>query len=231
MALFKITETEHSLNLHMHIGESANAFSLGAALELSKIQKKYAKWNKAVIVFSDHPRLFCSGGNLDDYKKLKSKAAGLKINREIETILNKFGSWRVPKIAVIEGDVLGGGMEWLARFDYRLATPQAFFAFWQRRIGLSSGWGGGRAWAAKIGEEPVRKLLLGGAILSASEARRFGLVDQIISGWKIRAEAVSLVTRLDAEIGLVNWESTREAKVFRSLWMEGAHKQALKSWK
>lgn len=233
MALFKTSETNHSLNLHFHIAESSNAFSSAAASELAKIQRKYKSWKKPVIVFSDHPRVFCSGGNLDDYKKLKGKPPGLKINRGIEKVLNEFGAWRVPKIAVVEGDVLGGGMEWLARFDYRLSTPAAFFGFWQRRIGLSSGWGGGKAWSDKIGAENVRKLLLAGKIMSASEAQRNGLVDSLYSSWRIRTEAFALAASLDGgvSIDLVAWQPASEAKVFNSLWMEKAHREVLKNWK
>jgi enoyl-CoA hydratase/carnithine racemase len=233
MALFKTSETKHSLQIHFHVPESANAFSAQAAAELAKIQKKYKNWRKPVIVMSDHPRLFCSGGNLADYKKLKGKAPGLKINRGIERALDDFGAWNVPKIAVIEGDVLGGGMEWLARFDYRLATPHALLTFWQRRIGLSSGWGGGAAWSAILGEDRVRRLLLGGKILSALEARRLGLVDELCSSWKIRADALHLASTLEGEISrdLVDWSAAKEGRLFQSLWMGETHRRVLKEWK
>lgn len=232
MTLFKIFESKHSLNLHFHVPESANAFSAQAAAELTRIQKKYKSWRKPVIVMSDHARVFCSGGNLADYKKLKGKAPGLKINRSIEKTLNEFGAWPAPKIAVIEGDVLGGGMEWLARFDYRLATPSVFLSFWQRRIGLTSGWGGGTAWAQKIGEDRVRRLLLGGRLLGAAEAQRLGLVDSLFSAWKIRVEALQFAAELDSEIvgALVGWSAQKEARVFRSLWMSKLHRQILKNW-
>lgn len=233
MALFKSSETKHSLNIHFQAMESANAFSLSAATELAKIQKKYKAWKKPVIVMSDHPKVFCSGGHLGDYKKLKGKPPGLKINRSIEKVLNDFGNWPVPKIAVIEGDVLGGGMEWLARFDFRFVTPLAFLAFWQRRIGLSSGWGGGAVWAQLIGEQKVRRLLLAGQILSAESALREGLVDQIISPWKIRSEALHFAAAMDGDVSqvLISWSANKEAKVFNSLWMDKTHRQVLKDWK
>lgn len=233
MALLKVSESKHSLNIHFLAAESANAFSLTAATELAKIQKKYKSWKKPVLVMSDHPKVFCSGGHLGDYKKLKGKPPGLKINRSIEKILNDFGNWSVPKIAVIEGDVLGGGMEWLARFDFRFVVPSAFLAFWQRRIGLSSGWGGGAAWAEIIGEQQVRRLLLAGQILSAESALRAGLVDQIVSSWKIRSEALHFAANLDASVSkdLVNWSASRESRIFQFVWMNETHRRVLKEWK
>lgn len=233
MKSFKTTESDHALNLEFFIPGASNAFSLEAARELKKLQSTHAKWKKPVIVTSIHPRLFCSGGNLSDYKKLKGKAPGLKVNREIESALNNFGNWAVPKLAVIEGDVLGGGMEWLARFDFRWSTPNALFAFWQRRIGLSTGWGGGKAWAQKIGEESIRKLLLDARILSAQEARREGLVDQVYSAWKISEEAERWAARLAGESvnKIIKWKAVREAQNFSSLWLAREHAATLKSWK
>lgn len=233
MKSFKATETEYSLNIDFFIPGAANALSLEAARELRKLQKSYGKWKKPVIVSSVHPRVFCSGGNLSDYKKLKGKPPGLKVNREIQSVLDGFGNWAVPKLAVVEGDVLGGGMEWLARFDFRWSTPNAFFAFWQRRIGLSTGWGGGKAWSRIIGEEKVRKLLLEARVLSAGEALRHGLTDQIFCSWKIAEEASRWAARMSGDSAnvTVKWSAAGEARSFSSLWMAREHAVTLKNWK
>ena len=233
MSFFKVHESENFLRFDFSIPETSNALSLSAARELGALQRAHRKWKKPVIVRSLHPRLFCSGGNLSDYKKLKGKAPGLKINREIKSLLDAFGAWQVPKLAIVEGDALGGGMEWLARFDYRFATPSAYFAFWQRRIGLSTGWGGGKAWALKVGDEKVRKLLLEARPLSAHQAEREGLIDRVFSSWAIHQESELWAARLTAaSVGpLMKWKSSREEQVFGALWMAPEHQNVLNKWK
>ncbi len=230
---FQIRESKSALWLEWHIPESANAMSLEASRALAKIARANRGWSKAVIVSSAHPRLFCSGGNLSDYKKLRSKASGLKINREIARNLDVFGRWPAVKLALIEGDVLGGGLEWLARFDYRWCTSTVVFSFWQRRIGLSSGWGGGRVWADKIGEDRVRMLLLEGELLSAESALRFGLCDRIVQISKIRVEAEIWAERMAAQPtrDLLSWSARTEARVFSKLWLGPLHKTVLARWK
>lgn len=230
---FKVFECDTYLHLEFSVPSTANALSLQAAQDLSSIQKRYADWERPVLVTASSGRLFCSGGNLSDYKKLKGKAAGLKVNRQIEKSLNHFGKWNVVKLAVIEGDVLGGGMEWLARFDFRWSTPEVVLAFWQRRIGLSTGWGGGSAWARIIGEEQVRRLLLEGRLLSAPEALRLGLLNRVLPAWQIRKEAVSWLSQLHKPsiTTLTKWSVAREAKTFSSLWMGTDHARALHAWK
>jgi enoyl-CoA hydratase/carnithine racemase len=157
----------------------------------------------------------------------------LKVNREIASILNAFAAWPVPKLALIDGDVLGGGMEWLARFDFRWASPNAYFVFWQKRIGLSTGWGGGRAWSAKIGEDRIRRLLIESQTLSAGLALREGLVDRVVTGWRMQEEAAAWAARMKDETtaGLLKWKPASEQVIFSKQWMGRAHAATLKSWK
>jgi enoyl-CoA hydratase/carnithine racemase len=234
MQHFHIVDDETILKVLFHAPESSNAFSLDAARELSRLSKDYHKSKKSLLLTSGHQRLFCAGGNLSDYKKLKSKEAGLKVNREIAKCLDQFASWPVVKLALIEGDVLGGGMEWLARFDFRWATPNVCFAFWQKRVGLSPGWGGGKIWASKLGEEVVHKLILESRLLSAVEALRFGLVDQVVSEWKIQDLAEEWLVKVsESEItpALLQWRSGRESAAFSKLWLGAAHRVVLSKWK
>jgi len=233
MKFFQVLETGDALNLDFFIPTTANALSLEAARELGRLPKAYGKSKKPVIVSSVHPRVFCSGGNLSDYKKLSTKAAGLKVNREIQKHLQAFAAWPVPKLAIVEGDVLGGGMEWLARFDFRWGAAHTLFAFWQRRIGLSSGWGGGKAWSLKIGEEKVRQLLMEGRVLGAQEALRLGLIDRVVCSWKIRAEAAKWAAQMHQPHmrELSRWKAAKEASLFSSLWMGPGHSAILRQWK
>ena len=233
MAHFKIAEFPHHLHLDFFAPKAGNAFGLEVARELSAIQKKYKKWNKPLVVSSAHPTLFCSGGNLSDYKKLKGKAPGLKVNREITKHLADFGHWPVVKLALIEGDVLGGGLEWLAHFDFRWSVPHALFCFWQRRIGLAPGWGGGAVWGSRIGEEKLRGLLLESEMFSAAAALRAGLIDRIITGWKIRESVIDWARRMDDPTvrTLLAWNAKKEDLIFQKLWMGPEHKAALARWR
>lgn len=227
--VFSVTEWNTHLEIAFLDAASANAFGLPTAREFAALVKSYRKWTKPVVVRSAHARVFCSGGQLSAYAKLKGRAPGLKINREITSVLDAFGKWPVVKLAVIEGDVFGGGMEWLARFDYRWSVPSALFGFWQKRIGLSTGWGGGRAWALKIGEDRVRQLLMEARLLSAVEAQRLGLLDRVVTRWSLKEEMESWARRMDAS--LVGWSAKGEARLFSDLWMGPAHQAVLKKWK
>lgn len=233
MAHFQVEQTEHILRLRFSDAQSANALSLAAAKELSQLIKSHKKWTGLVTVESAGGRMFCSGGQLRDYAKMKSKAQGLKVNREITAVLDQFQDWKAVKLAVVNGDVLGGGMEWLSAFDYRWSLPSVAFGFWQRRIGLSPGWGGGRRWAAIIGEQAVRRALLDSRLMTAPEALRLGWIDRIVPEWKMAEETVAFARRILSPNpeALKSWNVKAEAKVFSDLWLGPAHKAVLAKWK
>lgn len=224
---FETHRKEHHLELHFAAPQAANAFSLTDARELKKLVRAHAKWSRPVVVRAPGARVFCAGGNLRDYARLTTKSPGLKINREITAALDAFARWPVPKLAVVEGDVLGGGMEWLGRFDFRWCTTGAAFSFWQRRIGLAPGWGGGKPWAAILGEPRLRVLLMEARLIGAHEAAQLGLVDRVLPAWRLEEKVAAWSATLD---GLADWSVKREAAVFRKLWMADKHRRALARW-
>jgi enoyl-CoA hydratase/carnithine racemase len=229
---FEVRETEFYLHLILNDPGSGNAMSLATARELDRLRRKYARWRKPIVVSSALPRLFCAGGNQTDYLKLKTKAEGLRVNREIERLLGRFAAWPVVKLAVVEGDALGGGVEWLSCFDFRWSTPSAFLIFWQRRVGLSSGWGGGARWASRVGENRVRQLLLESRLLCAEDALSLDLLDRVIVPWRMWSEVERWCASMASETvsPLVRWSARDERKIFSSLWYGRLHREILARW-
>ncbi len=232
-AAFQLVDHKVYLELRFTSLSSGNALGLEAAKELAQIAKAHKNYQRPVVVTSGNSRLFCSGGNRSDHKKLKSKTAGLGVARATARQLDAFARWPVVKLALIEGDVLGGGMEWLARFDFRWSTQHALFSFWQKRLGLSTGWSGGKNWANRIGELQVRQLLLEGKLLSAFEAHELGLVDRVVSPLKIRSELLLWCERHTpaSTPHLVRWTPQNERTTFGKLWWGPEHRDSLKQWK
>jgi len=82
-------------------------------------------------------------------------------------------------VAVVHGVALGWGTEFLLTCDYRIATPTASFALPETGIGILPGAGGTAELWSLVGVPTALRLGMTGARISAEEALRVGLVDEI----------------------------------------------------
>lgn len=102
-----------------------------------------------------------------------------------------------PKItlAVVEGPAVGGGGELLLAMDYVIATPNAYTGFPEIRIGLippvltTLG-------PYFLGVKMAKKLALSGRFITAEEARRMGIFDEIVEEDKVEEAINSIVDEL-----------------------------------
>lgn len=217
--------------------DSRNALSLEAARELNALLKQ-ARTCDALLVRAEG-RVFCAGGNIKDHIAM-GKAASLKGNREIAAACESLSKLAIPTIAVVEGDVLGGGVEFLSCFDIVLATPHVAIGFWQRRLGLVYGWGGGARLERRLGRHAVSRLAIQASAMTGREAYEMGLVDRVVAPWQIREEGLAELIRVAVlpkePVGAFKANSQRltanpESRAgFEKLWFGNEHQGRMKAF-
>jgi enoyl-CoA hydratase/carnithine racemase len=161
---------------------------------------------------------------------------GRHVNDEIRSVLGELASLPVPTIACVTGDAFGGGVELLSCFDHVLSVPHAMFGLWQRKIGLSYGWGGGGRLESRLGTAQLRSLSLSTRAISAREALAIGLVDQLVQPAALESSASALAQRLislptEPVATLKSFTSFSEADSFNALWWNPSHTKVLSSRK
>lgn len=226
----KFQETESTLLISMKDeNKSANAMTLAD----SRLLKKHLKKPWKLIVCVGTEKVFCSGGPLKDYAQLKTKAQGLKINREIAKNLQALEKHSAFKIALVGGDCFGGGIEFLSCFDLIYSAPSAFYGFWQNRMGLSYGWGGYARLKAKISESFLKSALLEEKTLTAFEMKTAGLIyqilpldqfDVVISHWQ--KMFLSKKSKIEIHKNL----QKNSQQVFEKLWWTKEHLESLQKF-
>ena len=97
-----------------------------------------------------------------------------------------------PVIAAVNGVALGGGLELALACDIRIASPQARFGQPEVNLGLIPGGGGTQRLPRMVGEGMALKLILTGEQISADEAHRIGLVQEIVPATTLLDRAVAL---------------------------------------
>jgi enoyl-CoA hydratase/carnithine racemase len=96
-----------------------------------------------------------------------------------------------PVIAAVNGFALGGGCETAMACTIRIAVDTAKFGQPEVALGLIPGGGGTQRLPRLVGKGRALQLILTGEMISAQEAYRLGLVNEIVS-------AVNLITRAEA---------------------------------
>lgn len=105
---------------------------------------------------------------------------------------------RVPVIAAVNGDCMGGGCEMLQQTDLRVAEAHARFGVPEVQRGLMAGAGSTMRLKRQIPYAVAMEMLLTGRILDAEEALRWGLVTHVVPTGEGLTKALELADRVVA---------------------------------
>lgn len=213
----------------------ANAFGVTEAKELTRLLKTEAQ-ARILIWQAVGSRCFSAGGDLAFYARQPKRTQGLVANRQITQALHALTNFGGVSLAVVDGDCWGGGLELLSCFDWVWATPRSGFGLWQRRIGLSFGWGGGARLHRRLGPVRLRQLALSTQALSALGAEEWGLVDRVIPA-QLMESRVKEWAKAQIDLprepvsALKTLKDSNESKWFEKLWWNDHHRRVLKRFK
>jgi enoyl-CoA hydratase len=177
--------------------ESRNAIDhalskkLAAALRLASLDPKA----RGVVLAAEGP-VFLSGGDL---KMLATYAERGGDGGEVLAMFDDLVAIEeieVPVIAAVQGDVFGGGCELLLLCDLVIAEEQASFAFRHAKMGLSPAWGGLSRLVERVGPIEAARLLYTAEKISAPEALRIGLINEVVARGAAKSSALARVGRI-----------------------------------
>jgi enoyl-CoA hydratase/carnithine racemase len=172
--------------------EVRNALHPPASDELSRIWDDFRDdpdlWVAFVTGAGD--RAFCAGADL------KVRASGVQpafLGADLDAagfggITNRFDLFK-PVIAAVNGFALGGGCEIALACDIIVASETAAFGLPEVRHGLIANAGGMHRLPRKIPQNIALGMMLTGRTISAQEAARWGLVNEVVPPEQIMAAA------------------------------------------
>jgi enoyl-CoA hydratase len=131
------------------------------------------------VVFRGEGRVFLAGADIAEMSQFNADqgwafaVTGHRVFDAIEAL---------PQVtfAAIHGAALGGGCELAIACDFRLITRDAKIGSPETRLGLIPGWGGTQRLPRYVGLGVARRLMYSGESISAEEAHRIGLVDEVV---------------------------------------------------
>ena len=99
-------------------------------------------------------------------------------------------------IGLIDGAARGGGAEFLAALDHRIATPRTVLGQPEVPMGILPGAGGTSRLPRLVGRSRALELILTGRDVSADEALALGWVDAVVPADELEAAGAALARRV-----------------------------------
>lgn len=169
--------------------ERHNAFDATLIAELTgAFERTSARSSTRVIVLEARGTSFSAGADLEwmqraaDYTPEENRSDALALARLMQTI----DECPQPVVAIVQGPAYGGGIGLIAASDIVLAADTARFALTEVRLGLIPAVISPYVVAA-IGARAARRYFVTAERFDAQEARRLGLVHEVVAAGELPA--------------------------------------------
>merc|ERR1712146_150121 len=105
----------------------------------------------------------------------------------------KIRASKIPIVAAIDGNCLGGGLEVALYSDYRIVTtnPKTILGLPEVKLGLLPGFGGTQNLRPIVGLQEALKMTLQGGNVRPDKAKKTGLADLVVDPSALESVAIS----------------------------------------
>ncbi|MEY2958484.1 MAG: hypothetical protein RLZZ01_1052 [Actinomycetota bacterium] len=166
-----------------------NALSAAVVARLHEIAEDLTAAPPGAVVVTGGDRIFAAGADISEFGGPEEAA---DITARIHAALDALAA--VPRfvIAAVSGYALGGGCELALACDYRIAGERAVFGQPEILLGTIPGGGGTQRLARTVGASRAKEICITGRQVSAEEAFRIGLADEIVPNDSLHDRALAL---------------------------------------
>ncbi len=139
------------------------------------------------------PNAFVAGADIPEFLGRGSEEiTAMFTDNAIEALWNM----SKPSIAMVDGFALGGGLEVACSCDIRIASTRSKFGTPEINLGLIPGYGGTQRLSSLVGKGKAIEMITTGGMLTASEAKEWGLVNYVCS----QEEIIPLAEKIASKI-------------------------------
>lgn len=165
-----------------------NALSTSLLAELDRrITELAADPKVRALILTGDGQYFSAGADLKEMATL-DLANAPDVVRKGHALFARIAEFRTPVVAAINGLALGGGLELALACDLRIAGESAKLGAPEVNYGLMPAYGGTQRLPRTIGVPKAKELIFTGAMISAAEAFKIGLVNKMVpAGQELRA--------------------------------------------
>jgi len=147
---------------------------------------------RVAILTGSGEKAFVAGADIGELSK-HDPVSGKEDTHRGQSVLDLIENLGKPVIACINGFALGGGCEIAMACTMRLASENAKLGQPEVRLGMIPGYGGTQRLPRLVGKGIAMQLVLTGEMITAQEAHRLRLVNEVVAATELipRAEAIA----------------------------------------
>jgi enoyl-CoA hydratase len=150
---------------------------------------------RGVILTGAGNKAFIAGADISELAHATAIDAE-RSSRFGQGVLDLIENLGKPVIAAVNGFALGGGCEAAMACAIRIAVESAKFGQPEVTLGLVPGGGGTQRLPRLVGKGRALQLILSGEMISAQEAYRIGLVNEIVPPSDLIARAEAILNKI-----------------------------------
>src|SRR6266566_1049515 len=180
-----------------------NALSLATMEELGVAfqEIKNDSTIRVAILTGAGEKAFVAGADIGELAK-QDVVSGKEYAHKGQAVLDLIENLGKPVIACINGFALGGGCELSMSCTFRLASENAKIGQPEVKLGIIAGYGGSQRLSRLVGKGWAMQNLLTGEMVSAHEAHRIGLVNEVLPAADLMKRAEEIAKKIIANAPL-----------------------------
>ncbi len=193
----KLTFDEKIATVTLSRAEKRNAISHMLIDEFLAALAEVEQSSAQILILAAEGKAFCAGMDLEDLQALVTHTAEENHlhSQRIATLFRTLYDFPKTTIAAVNGAAIAGGAGLATLCDFTLASTAASFGYTEVRIGFVPAVVSAFL-LRQVGEKHARDLLLTGRIITAEEAYRMGLVNEVVEPVDLQEGAQRLAEQL-----------------------------------
>jgi 3-hydroxyacyl-CoA dehydrogenase len=156
------------------------------------LERALADAEVKAIVVAGAGRTFIAGADITEFGKPAK-------DPWLDTVIARFEGSSKPTVAALHGTALGGGLEVALGCHYRIAVRDAKCGLPEVKLGILPGAGGTQRLPRLIGVPKALEMIVSGEPIGALEAKKVGLVDEVVERGDLVDAAVAFAERVSAQ--------------------------------
>jgi enoyl-CoA hydratase/carnithine racemase len=149
------------------------------------------------LIVTGEGRAFSAGADISEFEG-RSPEDVLRYYHETGGVYEELAALPLPTVAAIHGYCLGGALELAVALDFRIADDTAVFGFPEVSLGILASSGGLHRVTRLVGPARAKELFLLAERFGPDDARRAGLITEVVEEGKAFDRALELAARLAA---------------------------------